>query len=264
MFFCVFFKCAARFFSFFLCHSLDFSAEFLYGIRVDAYNAVSALFHKDAAAVIIFIIIIIVIVIFIVIIFFIVLGIFIVVFVLVFDFNRFRVAGSIALLFGIGMNFFTRINVFLVLNIAQQLIQRNAEKIRNSRHQLNIGIGSRRFPFADGLNGHSEFGSKLFLCHSACLTQLAQFDCKVFFHGIFPLSDFRESPHRISVTFGKRFCVAPTLNFALILATQAFHDNKAVVENPKKSAQPLVESRAAANYLFLSVCFACFFKIISV
>ena len=161
------------------------------------------------------------------------------------------------------MNFFTRINVFLVLNIAQQLIQRNAEKIRNSRHQLNIGIGSRRFPFADGLNGHSEFGSKLFLCHSACLTQLAQFDCKVFFHGIFPLSDFRESPHRISVTFGKRFCVAPTLNFALILATQAFHDNKAVVENPKKSAQPLVESRAAANYLFLSVCFACFFKFIS-
>ena len=248
MLFCAFFKCAARFFSFFLCHSLDFSAEFLYGIRVDAYNAVSALFHKDAAAVIIF---------------FIIIVIFIVVFVIVFDFNRFRVAGSIALLFGIGMNFFTRLDVFLVLNIAQQLIQRNAEKIRNSRHQLNIGIGSRRFPFADGLNGHSEFGSKLFLCHSACLTQLAQFDCKVFFHGIFPLSDFRESPHRISVTFGKRFCVAPTLNFALILATQAFHDNKAVVENPKKSAQPLVESRAAANYLFLSVCFACFFKIIS-
>ena len=65
------------------------------------------------------------------------------------------------------------------------------------------------------------------------------------------------------LAFGKRFCVAPTLNFALILATQAFHDNKAVVENPKKSAQPLVESRAAANYLFLSVCFACFSKIIS-
>ena len=120
MFFCVFFKCAARFFSLFLCHSLDFSAEFLYGIRADAYNAVSALFHKDAAAVIIFIIII---VIFIVIVFFIVPGIFIVVFVLVFDFNRFRVAGSIALLFGIGMNLFTRINVFLVLKIAQQLVQ---------------------------------------------------------------------------------------------------------------------------------------------
>ena len=124
MFFCAFFKCAARFFSFFLCHFLDFSAEFLDSIRVDAYNAVSALFHKDAAAVIIFFIVIfIVIIIFIVIVFFIVPGIFIVVFVLVFDFNRFRVAGSIALLFGIGMNFFTRINVFLVLNIAQQLVQ---------------------------------------------------------------------------------------------------------------------------------------------
>ena len=126
MFFCAFFKCAARFFSFFLCHFFDFSAEFLDSIRVDAYNAVSALFHKDAAAVIIIFIIFIIfiiIVIFIVIVFFIVLGIFIVVFVLVFDFNRFRAAGSIALLFGIGMNFFTRINVFLVLNIAQQLIQ---------------------------------------------------------------------------------------------------------------------------------------------